>query len=111
MTQSEPSTVDTIADVIAAGDYAESLFAIRDRLAAEADDVRWDQHKRECVCVCGMGDGRTLVAVLARLHVVLDAIEALPEAKEESRLDRISAGVSDIADARKHRRLAVADGS
>jgi|SRR5881394_278771 len=104
MTQSDLSTV------VSGGDLRRSLQAMRDLLARDADDVTWEKHKAECKCVCGMADTRARVAVVKELRAVLDAIEALPEVKEESSLDRISAGVADIADARKHRRLAVADG-
>lgn len=103
MTDGDLSSVDM-------EDRRAALVAIRDRLAAEADDTTWEKHKAECRCVCGMGDGRTLVAILKELRSVLDAIDALPEAKEESRLDRISAGVAGEAANRRHLRLAVPDG-
>jgi len=85
MTQSDLSTV------VAAGTYREQLEAQAARLAAEADETTWDKHKRECICVCGMGDGRTLVAVLKQLDVVLSKLDSLPDAKKESRSDELAA--------------------
>ena len=79
-----------LADVIASGDYRASLVAIRDRLADEADDTRWAQHKRECNCVCGLGDGRTLIAVVKELRVVLAVLDALPNAERKSRSDELA---------------------
>jgi hypothetical protein len=104
---------DLLADLstVAPTDRRRWLEALRDRLAREADEVTWDKHKRECKCVCGMGDGRTLVAVLKELRAVLDAIDALPAEKEGSRLDDIAAHVADEVAQRRSRRLAIADGS
>jgi hypothetical protein len=92
--------VSDLPEIIRTGDRLESLVAVRDRLADEADETRWDQHKSECKCVCGMGDGRTLVAVLKELRVVLAEIDALPNAERKSRSDELAE--------RRARRLAVA---
>jgi hypothetical protein len=89
--------------VVASEDYRASLVAMRDRLATEADDTRWAQHKRACHCECGLGDGRTLIAVLKELRVVLALLDALPNGERKSRSD-------DLAD-RRARRLADAASS
>lgn len=88
----------SLAEVVDSGDYRALLEAMLARLAAEADEVTWDKHKRECICVCGMGDGRTLVAVLKQLDVVARELEALPNPERRSR-------VVELAD-RRARRLA-----
>lgn len=103
MTESEvdserESNVDTLLEITRRGDYRETLVALRDRLAEEADDTRWAQHKRECICVCGMGDGRTLIAVVKELRVQLELLDALPGADRKSRTEEIAA--------RRARRLA-----
>lgn len=96
--------VDSIAEVVPQGDLRASLEAIRDRLAAETDDLQWSRHKRECFCACGIGDPRSLVALTKRLSEVLAEIAALPAAKDGgSKLDRISARVDDLADRRARR--------
>jgi hypothetical protein len=97
---------DLLADLstVAPDDRRRWLEALRDRLAREADEVTWDKHKRECTCVCGMGDGRTLVAVLKELRAVLDAIELLPVEQKGSRLDRIAAARDDELAERRTRR-------
>jgi hypothetical protein len=77
---------------------------MRDRLAAEADDVTWERHKRECICVCGMGDGRTLVAVLKLLHTIVDALDAIPGSGEVTPLDELAAAVDELAPRRSRRR-------
>lgn len=91
-----------LADVVARGDRRRTLEALRDRLAAEADDVTWEKHKRECRCVCGMGDGRTLVAIVKELRAVEAELDKLPGSGEVSELDRLADGV--VADLDKHRR-------
>lgn len=83
------SSDDKISAVVPKGVLRDSLIAIRDRLAAETDDVKWARHKRECVCQCGMADIRALVALTKRLEETLAAIEALPkQAQEVSAVDR-----------------------
>lgn len=94
MTESHART--DLSTVVSGGDRYRSLLAMRDRLAAEADDSRWAQHKRECVCTCGIGDGRTLVALLKQLHVVLDAIEATPSGEETSAVVQLSARLAAV---------------
>src|SRR4051812_41948930 len=86
---------EPLSTVVPRGDLRESLEAIRDRLAAETDDTRWAKHKAICECECGMGDGRVLVALAKELRAVIDAIEALPEERGDSKLDRIAAGRAD----------------
>lgn len=98
-----PRARDKIAAVVPQGDLRASLVAIRDRLAAETDDVKWAKHKRECVCQCGMADIRALVALTKRLEETLAAIEALPKATSEvSAVDRVVA-----ASARRRDELAL----
>jgi hypothetical protein len=98
-----------LAEIVAAGNYRAALDAMADRLAHEADDTRWAQHKRECKCICGLGDGRTLVAVLKLLDVVLAKREALPQGREVTPLDRLAAAVDELAPRRD--RKAAASGS
>lgn len=106
MTESHLSTVVT------RGDLRQSLIAIRDLLAADADDVTWEKHKAECRCVCGMGDGRTRVAIVKELRSVLDALEALPGGKEATAVDgivaRASAKRDELAAKRANRKPAAA---
>jgi hypothetical protein len=84
-----------IATVVPKGDVRASLIAIRDRLAAETDDVAWARHKRECNCQCGMADIRALVALTKRLEETLAAIEALPKLpKEASAVDNVIAAAA-----------------
>ena len=94
----------TIAAVVPKGDLRSSLESIRDRLAQETDDTLWAQHKRECNCQCGMGDGRLLVALTKRLSEVLAEIAALPEVPAEaSDLDKLA---DELAPRRATRRTA-----
>lgn len=86
-----PERTNTLLEITRRGDYRETLLAMRDRLAEEADDTRWAQHKRECECVCGLGDGRTLIAVIKELRVLLVLIDALPDANRKSRSEEIAA--------------------
>lgn len=106
MTEREP-----LAAVLARGDLRESLEAMRDLLAADVDDVRWEKHKRECRCVCGLADTRARVAGMKQLHAFMDAIEAIPNEQGVSRLDQLAANVADEVGERRTRRLAIADGS
>ena len=80
----------TIADVVPLGDRLDSLKAIRDRLAEETSDTLWNKHKEECSCVCGMGDGRMLVALVKELRAVITEIESMPVAKEQSPSDQLA---------------------
>src|SRR5688572_25378105 len=91
MTESDPSTVVKLLDVVQRGDLLDSLIAIRDLLADDADSALWDKHRAECKCVCGMVDVRARVAIVKQLHVVLDAIAAKPGAKEATAVDGIVA--------------------
>jgi hypothetical protein len=97
----------SFSKVLSSGDLRQSLEAIRDLLAADADDVTWEKHKAECRCVCGMGDGRTRVAIVKELRAVLDALEALPGGKEATAVDdivaRASAKRDELAARRKNR--------
>jgi len=90
----KPPGKATIADVVPRGDLRDSLIAIRDRLAAETDDLRWARHKRECNCVCGMTDPRSLVALTKRLEETLAAIAALPVQTEGSAVDNVIAAAA-----------------
>jgi hypothetical protein len=84
-----------IASVVPAGDLRKSLIAIRDRLAAETDDVTWAKHKRECNCQCGMADIRALVALTKRLEETLAAIASLPKEEQEvSAVDNVIAAAA-----------------
>lgn len=101
-----------IASVVPNGDLRASLIAIRDRLAAETDDVKWARHKRECNCQCGMADIRALVALTKRLEETLAAIEALPKvAKEVSAVDRVLAAATARRDELAARRATRESGS
>lgn len=83
-------TSSTIANVVPLGDRLDSLKAIRDRLAEETSDTLWNKHKDECSCVCGMGDGRMLVALVKELRAVITEIESMPVAKELSPSDQLA---------------------
>lgn len=83
--------MSNLAEVVGTETRATALKAIRDRLAHEADDVTWERHKRECKCVCGMGDGRTLVAVVKELRSVLAELDSMPDAGRESKSDDLAA--------------------
>ena len=102
------SPVGEIASTVPKGDLRASLTAIRDRLAAETDDLKWAKHKRECNCQCGMADIRALVALTKRLEETLTAIEALPKPdRKESAVDRVRAATAarrdELAARRAHR--------
>ena len=88
---SDEDVAPSLAEIVQRGDYRETLVAMRDRLAEEADDTRWAQHKSECICVCGLGDGRTLIAVIKELRVMLVLIDALPDEKRVSPSEQIAA--------------------
>src|SRR5262245_18728329 len=81
----------SIERVIPEGDQRQSLEVIRDRLATETSDTRWNKHKKECSCVCGMGDGRTLVALIKELRAVIAELEALGGPQEVSTSDDLAA--------------------
>jgi hypothetical protein len=103
-------TESHLSTVVTRGDLRESLEAIRDLLAGDADDVTWEKHKAECSCVCGMGDGRTRVAIVKELRAVLEALEALPGGKEATAVDGIVARASAKRDelaARRANRVSV----
>jgi hypothetical protein len=102
------SSADSISVVVPKGDHRASLLAIRDRLAAETDDLTWSKHKNECHCVCGIGDPRSLVALTKRLEETLTAISALPQPeRKESAVDRARAAATkrqdELAERRSHR--------
>jgi hypothetical protein len=91
----EQPPANPISTVVPKGDHRASLIAIRDRLAAETDDLKWSKHKRECACVCGMTDPRALVALAKKLEETLAAIAALPVPdRKESAVDGIVAGAA-----------------
>ena len=84
-----------ISTVVPKGNHRDSLIAIRDRLAAETDDLQWSKHRSECHCVCGMTDVRALVALAKKIEETLAAIAALPVPdRKESAVDGIVAGAA-----------------
>src|SRR5689334_529437 len=80
-----------LSTVVATGDLRDSLIAIRDLLAADANDLSWQRHKAECECYCGLVDGKTRVTIVKELRAVLEAIEAIPAGKEATAVDGILA--------------------
>lgn len=88
---SSSSSDRTIAAVVPSGDRRASLEAIRDRLALETEDTLWMRHKAECHCVCGMGDGRLLAALVKELRAVMTELAALPNGSEVSKSDDLAA--------------------
>lgn len=102
----------SISEAVSTGNLRASLEAIRDRLAAETDEVRWAKHRRECNCQCGMADIRALVALTKRLEETMQAIEALPAVKGEvSAVDRVRAAAGAKRDELAARRAARAAGA
>ena len=99
-----------VRQTVASGDRAKTLRVLRDRLAEELDLERAATHRRECTCVCGMGDGRVIVAIIKELRAVVEELDGLPVEEEESRLDRIAAARADDLAARRTRRVAGAAG-
>lgn len=110
--ETKPNPIST---VVPRGDHRESLIAIRDRLAAETDDLQWSKHRSECHCVCGMTDVRALVALAKKIEETLAAIAALPVPdRKESAIDGIVAGAAKRRDelaARRANRTAGAPAS
>lgn len=104
------TTVD-VRRIVSSGDRPSTLRILRDRLAEELDEERAATHRRECTCVCGMGDGRVVVAIIKELRAVVEELDGLPVAEEDTRLDRIAAARADDLAARRSRRVADATGS
>lgn len=94
----------SIAAVAPNNDRRKTLVAIRDRLAEETEDTRWADHKRECHCVCGIGDVRQLVALVKELRAVEAELAALPQAEGGHPLDAIVASVESLDEHRRTRR-------
>lgn len=111
-TRATSKPANPISVVVPKGNHRESLISIRDRLAAETDDLKWSRHKRECNCVCGMTDPRALVALTKRLEETLAAIAALPALSvKESAVDGIRAGAAKRRDELAARRANRAAGA
>lgn len=85
------SSDSSIECVVPSGNRLASLVAIRDRLAAETSDTLWSKHREECTCVCGMGDGRLLVALVKELRAVITEIEGIGKPGEVSTSDELAA--------------------
>lgn len=100
-----------LSTVVERGDLRESLVAIRGCLSALIDSPERAKHRRECNCVCGIGDDRALVPIFKELRAVIEAIEALPEGREVTKLDRLAAGVADELAPRRSARVAGTAGS
>lgn len=83
-----PASESSIADVAPLNDRRKTLLAIRNRLADETDDTMWANHKAQCHCECGMGDGRLLVALVKELRAVEVELASLPATEEVTDLDR-----------------------
>jgi len=107
LTQSDlaqPRDPESLSTVVTRGDRRQSLQALRDRLAEEANDTRWARHKSECHCVCGMGDGRLMVAIARELRAVIAELDGLPVSEGASALDLNAARVADELAAARARR-------
>lgn len=77
-----------LSTVVKEGDYVGSLTALRDHLAKLLDDALPNE----------------AASIARQLSLVLDKINALPEAKEASRLDGIADAVTDeLAEVRRTR--------
>lgn len=95
---------ESIASVAPGNNRRATLVAIRDRLAAETDDLKWAQHKRECHCTCGITSPAALVALVKELRSVELELTSLPAPDGEvSDLDRLA---DELAPRRATRRAA-----
>src|SRR4051812_4735170 len=99
---------DSVAEVVPRGDRRLSLEAMRDLLAGEVETAKLAEHRRECVCHCGMADLRALVARTKQMSGLMAEIDGLRETEGKSKLDDIVASVAPLDTHRRRRAAGVA---
>lgn len=94
---------EALIEVVTSGNRRRTLEALREVLADELDAAKIAKHRRDCVCLCGIGDARVRVAVAKAIREINAELDELPEAAEVTKLDRLS---DDLAARRAVRRTA-----